>query len=53
MLTFEELKKNSEVNAYIIQADASLKALGFTEHSFAHVGVVAENARYILQTPQT
>lgn len=50
MLTFEELKKNSEVNAYIIQADASLKALGFTEHSFAHVGVVAENARYILQT---
>lgn len=50
MLTYDELKHNEEVNAYIIQADASLKALGYTEHSFAHVGVVAENAKYILET---
>jgi len=27
-----------------------LTALGYTEHSFAHVGIVAEKARYILST---
>ena len=49
MITFEELKKNEEIRAYIEQADLSLKALGFTEHSFAHVTKVAETAAYILQ----
>ncbi|MCD7742004.1 MAG: HD domain-containing protein [Ruminococcus sp.] len=50
MITYEQLKSNEEVNAYIVQADESLKALGYTEHSFAHVDVVAQNAKYILQT---
>ena len=49
-LTYEEIKKNDEINSYIRQADASLCALGFTEHSFAHVTTVAEKAGYILQT---
>ncbi len=31
-------------------ADASLASLGYTEHSFAHVGLVAHNSRYILET---
>ena len=48
MLTFEELKKDPAVNTYITQADKSLAALGFTEHSFAHVTKVAETCRYIL-----
>ena len=38
------------VKAYIAGADRSLAALGFTEHSFAHVTLVAEKAGYILQT---
>ena len=42
MLTYEELTKNEEVNTYIRSADASLAALGFTEHSFAHVTRVAK-----------
>lgn len=50
MLTFEELKKNEAVNAYIVGADKSLAALGFTEHSFAHVGRVADTCKYILST---
>ncbi len=50
MVTFEELKKNETINTYIRQADASLIALGFTEHSFAHVTLVAETAAYILET---
>ncbi len=50
MITFEALKKNETINTYIRQADASLIALGFTEHSFAHVTHVAETAAYILET---
>ena len=50
MVTFEALKKDETINTYIRQADASLIALGFTEHSFAHVTHVAETAAYILET---
>ncbi len=38
------------MNTYIRKADESLTALGFTEHSFAHVRVVAERCKYILKT---
>ena len=48
-MTYEEIKNNEEINSYIRQADASLVALGFTEHSFAHVTLVAEKAGYILE----
>lgn len=50
MITFDELKKNERVNTYITKADESLLAMGYTEHSFAHVMRVAETAGYILQT---
>ncbi len=50
MLTFEELKKNPSINAYIEGADRSLAALGYTEHSFAHVTKVAMVSEYILNT---
>lgn len=50
LLTYEKLKENEEAKAYIVQADESLKMLGYTEHGFAHVGYVAQNARYILET---
>lgn len=50
MLTLEELKKNPDIRTYIQKADEALIALGFTEHSFAHVTRVAETAKYILQT---
>ena len=47
-LTFEQIKNNPDINTYIKKADESLIALGYTEHSFAHVGKVADNAAYIL-----
>ena len=50
MITYEDIKKNEDIRTYIICADKSLGALGFTEHSFAHVGKVAETAKYILET---
>ncbi len=50
MLTIEDLKQNEKIRTYIAKADESLIALGFTEHSFAHVTNVAANAKYILET---
>lgn len=50
MITFKEIKKDSQIRTYIKKADESLGALGYTEHSFAHVSIVAEKARYILET---
>ena len=49
-MTYQEIKNNKAINTYIKQADQSLAALGYTEHSFAHVGLVAEKAGYILET---
>ncbi len=49
-MTYEEIRKDKAIQVYVQQADASLGALGFTEHSFAHVTYVAERAGYILQT---
>ena len=50
MLTYEDVKNDCAIRTYIQRADESLTALGFTEHSFAHVAVVAQNAAYILET---
>ena len=49
MLTYKEITKNEAIKTYIVRADESLGALGFTEHSIAHVIHVAEKAGYILQ----
>ena len=50
MITYDEIRRNEAVRTYIQRADESLAALGYTEHSFAHVTKVAENVRYILET---
>ena len=50
MVTYEKIKKNEAVRSYISAADESLKALGYTEHSFAHVIKVAECAGEILHS---
>lgn len=49
-ITFEQIKNNGDIKTYITKADASLEALGYTEHSFAHVGKVSSDAAYILDT---
>lgn len=50
MITLEQLQHNETIKTYIRQADASLIALGYTEHSFAHVTHVATMAADILTT---
>lgn len=49
-MTYEQVRSDAAVNVFIAQADASMEALGFTEHSFAHVSRVAEIAGNILQS---
>jgi len=48
-MTYEQVRSDSAVRTYIARADKTLEALGFTEHSFAHVTMVAERAAYILE----
>jgi len=50
MLTYQDVCKNDEINTYIHAAGKSMAALGFTEHSFAHVTRVAAAAGEILKT---
>ncbi|MFV0342902.1 MAG: HD domain-containing protein [Anaerocolumna sp.] len=50
MITFEEIKNDPQIKTFIKKADEALGALGYTEHSFAHVGMVADRAKYILMT---
>lgn len=48
MLTYNDIKNNKAICEYIKRADESLIALGYTEHSFAHVGRVSSGVEYIL-----
>ena len=48
MITYEDIKQNKTINTYITEADKTLLAMGYTEHSFAHVSKVANDAAYIL-----
>ena len=50
MITYRDIQANERIRTYIQKADESLTALGFTEHSFAHVGMVADRAGYILES---
>ena len=50
MITYEDVRKNKEIKTYIKKADSSLLALGYTEHSLAHIGLVAERAGKILES---
>ena len=50
MEIYEKIRQSEAIKVYIQRADESLAALGFTEHSFAHVTRVAETVKYILET---
>ena len=49
MITYNDVKANKDINAYIHKQDDYLSELGYTEHSFVHVIKVAETAGYILK----
>ena len=48
MITAAKIKENPQIRTYVEAADATLKEMGYTEHSFAHVTRVAHVAEKIL-----
>ena len=48
-MTFEEIKKNREVLAFLEKGNENLGVLGYTDHSKAHCALVAERAADILK----
>lgn len=48
-VTFDTIRADPEVQALIRQANKNLGVLGFTEHGFRHVGLVANIARNVLR----
>lgn len=48
-MTYQEIKHNAEVCALLEKGNQNLGVLGFTDHSQAHCGLVAERAAYILR----
>ncbi len=49
MITYELIKNDPAVKVYIEEANRALGVLGYTEHSYAHVGKVAETAGALLE----
>ncbi|WP_010243191.1 HD domain-containing protein [Acetivibrio cellulolyticus] len=50
IITLEDLKNNEEVKTLFEIADKQLAELGYTEHSFRHVGLVSKVAGDIMET---
>lgn len=49
-VTYKYIRQNADIRTYIENADAAVKAQGYTEHSFAHVEKVADSVRLIMET---
>lgn len=48
-MTYEELRRNPEVNALLERGNHNLGVLGYTDHSMSHCALVAERAAHILR----
>ena len=48
MVTYDQIKNDKDIKTYIMMADQTLSALGFTEHSLPHVTCAADVAGRIL-----
>lgn len=49
MITLEDIKENPEVQQLILSSQEELNALGYTEHSFRHIGIVSKRAGAVLE----
>ena len=48
MITLEDVKNNEEVQAFVNASQKQLRALGYTEHSNRHIGIVSKRTEEIL-----
>ena len=44
MITFEQVKANPQIHQFIKQSAEYLQDMGYTDHGFRHVGIVADRA---------
>lgn len=49
MITLEDVKKNEEIEAFVRASQKQLEALGYTEHSYRHIGIVSKRTEEILR----
>ena len=49
MITLDDVKNNFEVKQLVEGAQQQLDALGYTEHSFRHIGIVSKRAGDLLE----
>ena len=48
MITYQEIRENEEVQAYLKKGNENLGVLGYTDHSAVHCTLVAKEAGRIL-----
>ena len=49
IITIDEVRKDAEVRTFILQANETLKAIGYTEHGLRHAGLVGRIAQNVLE----
>ena len=49
MITFDDIRRDPEISAYIEAGNAALGVMGFTDHGRAHAGLTAEAAASLLE----
>ncbi len=49
MITFSDIKNNSEINNLILNSQKQLDALGYTEHSMRHISLVSQRSAEVLE----
>ena len=52
MITLEDVIKDEEVEAFVKASQKQLNALGYTEHSYRHIGIVSKRTEEILRKIQ-
>ena len=50
MITLQDIKNNAEIEELIKSSQKGLNALGYTEHSTRHIGIVSHRAGKVLET---
>lgn len=50
MITLEDVRQNEELKQLILSSQKQLNALGYTEHSTRHIGIVSLRAGEVLKT---
>ncbi len=49
MITLEDVKQNEEIKQLVLSSQKQLNALGYTEHSTRHIGIVSHRAGEVLK----